>query len=161
MLFSLFAPPLPVGIAAPGFTLPDQDGHQVTLSALRGKNVILVFYPADDTSVCTRQLCEFRERWALVLEKNAVLFGVNPAPAGKHSQFRNRYSLPFPLLVDTRQRVGAAYHARGFVPRRTVYLVGPDGVIRYARRGKPEPEEVLAAVPDQTFRAIIGDRQPR
>ena len=145
MLFSLFAPPLAVGSAAPDFTLPDQDGNEVTLSSLRGKNVVLVFYPADDTTVCTRQLCEFRERWPLVLGKNAVVFGVNPATASKHAAFRNRYNLPFPLLVDAGQKTGEAYHTRGLVPRRTVYLIGPEGTIRYARRGKPEPEEVLAA----------------
>jgi peroxiredoxin Q/BCP len=145
MLFSLFSQPLAVGSAAPDFTLPDQDGNQVTLSSLRGKNVVLVFYPADDTTVCTRQLCEFRERWPLILGTNAVVFGVNPAAASKHAAFRKRYDLPFPLLVDAGQKTGEAYHTRGLVPRRTVYLIGPEGTIRYARRGKPEPEEVLAA----------------
>jgi peroxiredoxin Q/BCP len=145
MLFPLFARPLAVGGAAPDFTLPDQDGNHVALSSLRGTNVVLVFYPADDTTVCTRQLCEFRERWSLVLERNAVVFGVNPAASAKHVAFRTRYNLPFPLLVDAGQKIGEAYHTRGLVPRRTVYLIGPDGTIRYARRGKPEPEEVLAA----------------
>lgn len=118
----------------------------VTLSGLRGRNVVLVFYPADDTSVCTKQLCEFRDRWALVKQKNTVVMGMNPAKGASHSKFRERYELPFPILIDRGQKVGAAYRARGLVvPRRTVYLIGPDGVIRYARRGKPEPEEVLAA----------------
>jgi peroxiredoxin Q/BCP len=145
MFSSLFAPLLAIGSAAPDFTLPDQDGNEVRLSALRGKNVILVFYPADDTTICTKQLCEFRERWSSVVEKNAVVFGVNPASASKHAKFRSRYNLPFPLLVDKGQKVGGAYQTRGLAPRRTVYLIGPDGTIRYARRGKPEPEEVLAA----------------
>jgi peroxiredoxin len=60
----LFSSPLAVGTVAPDFSVPDQDGNRVTLSALRDKNVILVFYPADDTSVCTRQLCEFRDNLA-------------------------------------------------------------------------------------------------
>jgi peroxiredoxin Q/BCP len=142
----IFSKPLRVGALAPDFTLPDQDGNDVTLSALRGRNVVLVFYPADDTTVCTKQLCEFRDRWPLVQQKNAVVLGMNPAKAPSHAKFRDRYQFPFPILVDRGQKVGAAYHARGLVvPRRTVYLIGPDGLIQYARRGKPEPEEVLAA----------------
>ncbi len=142
----IFSQPLPAGSLAPDFTLSDQDGNLVTLAALRGRNVVLVFYPADDTSVCTRQLCEFRDRWPLVQQKNTVVLGMNPAKAASHAKFRDRNQFPFPILIDQGQKVGAAYHARGLVvPRRTVYLIGPDGVIRYARRGKPEPEEVLAA----------------
>lgn len=143
-MISLFSQPLAVGTPAPDFTLPDQDGKVVTLAGLKGHNVVLVFYPADDTSVCTKQLCEFRDRWPLVQQKNAVVFGMNPGK--KHRQFREKYELPFSLLFDPGQKVGASYRARGLVvPRRTVYLIGPDGTIRYARRGKPEPEEVLAA----------------
>lgn len=145
MLDWFFAQPLPVGAVAPDFTLPDQDGQPVALSSLRGKNVVLVFYPADDTTVCAKQLCEFRDHWPQIADKNAIVFGVNPGKPSSHRKFRQRYSFPFPLLVDTRQRVGQAYHSRSFVPRRTVYLIGPDGKIRYARRGKPDPAEVLAA----------------
>jgi peroxiredoxin Q/BCP len=145
-LLRLFSPLLSVGSSAPDFSLPDQEGNIVTLSGLRGRNVVLVFYPADDTSVCTKQLCEFRDRWALVQQKNTVVLGMNPAKSASHAKFRDRFQLPFPILVDRGQKVGALYHARGLVvPRRTVYLIGPDGVIRFARRGKPEPEEVLAA----------------
>ena len=140
-----FSSPLAVGAPAPDFSLSDQDGNQITLSALRGRNVVLVFYPADDTSVCTKQLCEFRDRWALAQQKNTLVFGVNPAAAKKHTRFRDRYQFPFPLLVDTGQKIGSLYRTRSLAPRRTVYLIGPDGVIRYARRGKPDPEEVLAA----------------
>ena len=118
----------------------------VKLSDLRGsQNVVLVFYPADETTVCRQQLCEFRDRWALAREKNTLVFGVNPQNAESHAKFRNRREFPFPLLVDRGQRVAALYHANGLVVKRTVYLIGPDGVIRYARRGKPEPDEVLAA----------------
>lgn len=114
------------------------------LSALRGTNVVLVFYPADNTSVCTKQLCEFRDAWPAVKAHNAVVFGVNPAR--RHSEFRERHKLPFPLLYDQAQKVAKLYRADGwFVPKRTVYLIGPDGVIRYAQRGKPSPDEVLAA----------------
>ncbi len=143
-MIDLFSQPLAVGTHAPDFALPDQDGKLVTLAGLKGRNVVLVFYPADDTSICTQQLCEFRDQWPLAQQKNTVVFGVNPGK--KHTQFRDKYQFPFPLLFDKGQRLGAAYRARGLVvPRRTVYLIGPDGTIRYARRGKPEPEEVLAA----------------
>jgi peroxiredoxin Q/BCP len=143
-MIDLFSQPLSVGTSAPDFALPDQDGKLVTLAGLKGRNVVLVFYPADDTSICTKQLCEFRDQWPLAQQKNTLVFGVNPGK--KHAQFREKCQFPFPLLLDKGQKVGAAYRTRGLVvPRRTVYLIGPDGTIRYARRGKPEPEEVLAA----------------
>lgn len=146
MLEWLFSKPLAVGTPAPDFSVPNQDGSRVTLSALRGKNVVLVFYPADDTSVCTQQLCEFRDSWAAVQAANAVVFGVNPARGTRHDQFRKKHKFPFPLLVDEGQKIARLYHADApFVPKRTVYLIGPDGLIRYAKRGKPEPAEVLAA----------------
>lgn len=142
----LLGAPLAVGRKAPDFTARDQSGAAVTLSALRGRNVILVFYPADDTAMCTKQLCEFRDSWAAVGTKNAVVYGVNPAQSGKHEQFRKKYNLPFPLLVDEGQKIAKAYNSGfSFAPRRTVYLIGPDGTIRYAQRGKPLPSEVLAA----------------
>jgi peroxiredoxin Q/BCP len=145
MLDWLFSDPLSVGTKAPDFTLPDQDGKTVSLAALRGKNVVLVFYPRDETSVCTKQLCEFRDQWADVEAKNAVVFGVNPQDAASHAKFREHRKYPFPLLTDEGQKMGEAYHTRGLIVKRTVYLIGPDGVIRYAKRGKPEPDEVLAA----------------
>src|SRR5436190_1944428 len=142
----LFSKPLAVGTPAPDFSIPDQNGSRVTLSALRGKNVVLVFYPADDTTVCTKQLCEFRDSWAQAQAANAGVVGVNQARGTRHESFRQKHSLPFPLLVDHGQEVARKYNAKGLgVPRRTVYLIGPDGVIRYARRGKPDPAEVLAA----------------
>ena len=141
----LFSDPLPTGSKAPDFTLPQQDGKSVSLSKLRGKNVVLVFYPGDDTPVCRAQLCEFRDQWGQARKRNALVFGVNPAGAGSHSKFQEKYHLPFPLLVDAGQKVAALYRANGLFVKRTVYLVGPDGAIRYAKRGKPDPAEVLAA----------------
>jgi peroxiredoxin Q/BCP len=145
MLSWLFSEPLAVGQDAPDFTLRDQDGTAVTLAALRGKNVVLVFYPADETTLCTKQLCEFRDNWGLAQSKDAVVLGVNPGDETKHARFRANHGFPFALLADPGQRVGALYRAKGFIVKRTVYLVGKSGKIRYARRGKPVPEEVLAA----------------
>lgn len=145
MLDWLFSKPLPPGEPAPDFSLPDQDGNTVSLASLRGHNVVLVFYPGDDTTVCRRQLCEFRDRWTRAAEKNTLVFGVNPQNAKSHDRFRAKSNLPFPLLVDAGQKVGELYRTRGLIVKRTVYLIGPDGVIRYASRGTPAPDEVLAA----------------
>lgn len=145
MLSWLFSNPLPVGTPAPGFTLPDERGGSATLSSLRGQNVVLVFYPADETTVCRKQLCEFRDDWEMVKAKKTVVFGVNSGSAVSHSAFKKAHSFPFPLLVDSGQKVARLYSAHGLIIKRTVYLIGPDGVIRYAKRGKPLPEEVLAA----------------
>jgi len=145
MLSWLFSDPLAPGTSAPEFSLPDQDGNTVTLASLRGKNVVLVFYPGDDTAVCTKQLCEFRDTWAFAKQKNAVVFGVNPQSTESKSKFQKKYDFPFPLLSDRGQQVGERYHTRGLIAKRTVYLIGPDGVILYAKRGKPTPAEVLAA----------------
>lgn len=141
----LFSDPLPIGTRAPDFSLPRQDGKSVSLSKLRGKNVVLVFYPGDDTPTCRKQLCEFRDQWEKARERNVQVFGVNPGSAGSHLKFQQKFKFPFPLLVDTGQQVAALYHANGLFVKRTVYLIGTDGAIRYAKRGKPDPSEVLAA----------------
>jgi peroxiredoxin Q/BCP len=141
----LFSDPLPVGSPAPDFSLPTQNGTAVRLSTLRGKNVVLIFYPGDDTPVCRKQLCEFRDQWQQARERNTEIFGINPKNAESHRKFQEKYQFLFPLLVDTGQKVAAQYHANGLFIKRTVYLIGPDGTILYARRGKPDPTEVLAA----------------
>jgi thioredoxin-dependent peroxiredoxin len=145
MLSWLFSAPLAVGQDAPDFKLRDQDGNLISLAALRGKNVVLVFYPADETTLCTKQLCEFRDNWARAQAKDAVVLGINPADEARHARFRANHNFPFPLLADPGQQVGALYSAKGLIVKRTVYLVGRSGKIRYARRGKPIPEDVLAA----------------
>jgi peroxiredoxin Q/BCP len=141
----LFSKPLAVGTVAPDFALPDDSRQVVRLSELRGRNVVLVFYPGDETPVCRRQLCEFRDNWEKARAANTLVFGVNPQKAESHARFRQRNGFPFPLLVDAGQRVAACYKAKGLIVRRTVYLIGEDGVLRYAKRGKPPVEEVLGA----------------
>lgn len=144
---SLFSStPLTVGAIAPDFTLRDQDGNAVTLSSLRGRNVVLVFYPRDRTPVCTKQLCEFRDEAELTASRNTLVFGVNPGGEGSHASFRDSQKLPFPLLVDEGSRVAEMYRAKGLLwTIRTVYLIDKNGVIRFAQRGKPAPAEVLSA----------------
>jgi thioredoxin-dependent peroxiredoxin len=143
MLGWLFSEPLPVGTAAPDFTLPDDTGRPVRLSDLRGHDVVLVFYPGDDTPTCTKQLCEFRDGWGEAQARGTAVFGVNPWSRERHEKFRRKFGLPFPLLVDRGQKVATLYHANGVWIKRTVYRIGPDGVIRFARRGMPSPGEVL------------------
>jgi peroxiredoxin Q/BCP len=140
----LFDKPLEAGTPAPEFTLPDQNGSPVALSALHGRNVLLIFYPGDDTPVCRRQFCELRDSYHTLREKGVAVLGVNPQSASSHAGFREKHGLSFPLLVDAGQRVARLYHCSGLFVRRTVYLIGPDGRIRYARRGKPSVDEALA-----------------
>ena len=116
----------------------------VSLAALRGHNVVLVFYPGDDTAGCRWQLCKFRDRWAGAQEKNTLVFGVNPQSAESHAKFIGKSRLPFPLLVDQGQKTGALYKTKGLIVRRTVYLIGPDGIIRFGQRGMPDPDQVLS-----------------
>ena len=145
MLSWLFSDPLPVGADAPDFHARDDSGREVTLSALRGRYVVLVFYPGDDTPTCTKQLCQFRDQWSQAIASGVEVFGVNPRNARKHAEFRKKFQFPFPLLVDEGQKVAQAYHANGLIVKRTVYLIGRDGRILFARRGMPDVGEVLAA----------------
>lgn len=145
MLSWLFSDPLPVDAAAPDFSAADDSGRTVTLAALRGRYVVLVFYPGDDTPGCTKQLCQFRDNWSQATAQGVEVFGVNPQNARHHTSFRKKFRFPFPLLVDERQIIAQAYHANGLIVKRTVYLIGPDGKILFARRGMPDPSEVLAA----------------
>jgi peroxiredoxin Q/BCP len=140
----LWSDPLLPGTQAPDFSLPDESGHMVRLAKLRGRNVVLVFYPGDDTTLCTKQLCQFRDDWSEAKDRQVEIFGVNPQGADKHSSFRRKFNFPFPLLVDIGQKVGQLYHTNGLIVKRTVYLIGPDGTIRFGKRGVPPPREVLS-----------------
>lgn len=141
----LFSDPLQPGAQAPDFTLADESGKTWTLSSLRGNNVLLIFYPGDDTPVCTRQLCQVRDRWDRVLAKNVAVFGVNPCNSRSHASFRRNHNFPFPLLVDAGKTVADLYNAGGLIVKRTVYLIGPDGKIAFAQRGTPDIDDVLQA----------------
>ena len=141
----LWSDPLSVGTPAPDFSALDDHGHPTRLYNLRGHNVVLIFYPGDNTSVCRTQLCEFRDHWRQAKHRNTLVFGVNPGKAASHISFREKNNLPFPLLIDEGRAIARAYQCNGLIVKRTVYLIDPKGVIRYAQRGKPFVEEVLAA----------------
>ena len=147
MLMWYLSSPLAPGTPAPEFTLPDNWGETVSLSGLRGKYVVLVFYPCDDSTTCIKQMCEFRDRWGFMIDYGVEVFGVNPMSQNSHEDFREKYCLPFRLLVDRGQKIAAAYKARGLIVRRTVYLIGPDGKILFSRRGRPSPIELLEHIP--------------
>jgi peroxiredoxin Q/BCP len=145
-LEAYFGGPLDVGSPAPDFEAEDQTGKKVKLSALRGSPVVLVFYPGDDTPGCTRQLCEFRDRWSAYTAAGVAVFGVNPQGAASHTKFATKFKFPFPILVDQGARIARDYHAGGRLVRRTVYGIGRDGRVAFAQRGMPSPDRVLAAL---------------
>ena len=92
---------LKVGDPAPDFEAQNQEGETVRLSDLRGRRVVLYFYPKDNTPGCTTQACGFRDQYPAFGEKNTVVLGVSTDNARSHQRFRERYNLPFPLLVDS------------------------------------------------------------
>ncbi len=87
-----------------------------------------------------------RDNWDRLLAADVAAFGVNPQSSGSHAGFRRKHQFPFPLLADRGQKVAGLYHANGLFVKRTVYLIGADGAIRFARRGMPSPDEVMAAL---------------
>ncbi len=100
---------LEVGTVAPDFTLPDQDGNQVSLKSFRGQKVVLYFYPKDNTTGCTKQACNFGELFPQFREKGAVVLGVSKDSVASHKKFQEKYNLPFTLLSDTELKVLQAY----------------------------------------------------
>jgi peroxiredoxin Q/BCP len=100
---------LKVGDPAPDFSAVTDDDTTLTLAALRGKKVILYFYPKDDTPGCTAQACGLRDSYPLIEEKNGVVLGVSPDSAKSHLKFRLKYNLPFTLLADTEHIIAEAY----------------------------------------------------
>ncbi|HEU0074170.1 MAG TPA: thioredoxin-dependent thiol peroxidase [Dehalococcoidia bacterium] len=98
-----------VGDQAPDFETVDDQDNRVKLSDLRGKRVVLYFYPRDDTPGCTRQACGFRDNYASVEGKNSIVLGVSPDDAESHQAFKSKFSLPFPLLVDADHSIAEAY----------------------------------------------------
>ena len=99
-----------VGDAAPDFETVDDQNNRVKLSDLRGKRVVLYFYPKDDTAGCTRQACGFRDAYGNVEEKNSVVLGVSPDGVESHQAFKSKNSLPFPLLVDEDHAIAESYN---------------------------------------------------
>ena len=150
-------PPQP-GDLAPDFTLPDQGGQPVSLADLRGKTVVLYFYPKADTPGCTTQACGVRDHRPDYESANAVVLGVSPDPVKKVAKFDDKYGLGFPLLADEDHSVAEAYgvwvqksmYGRTYMGNeRSTFVIGPDGVIKDVfRKVKPaqHDEQVIAAL---------------
>jgi peroxiredoxin Q/BCP len=147
------------GKAAPAFTLTDGTGKTVSLKDFAGKDVILYFYPKDDTPGCTKEACGFRDAWSDLKKKGVVVLGVSADGAASHQKFAAKYKLPFPLLSDPDRAVMTKYGAYGEkmmygkkvtgVIRSTVWI-GADGKVKkhWARIASAEkhPAQVLAAL---------------
>lgn len=101
------------GDKAPEFSSVDQYGNQITLDSLRGKKVILYFYPKDDTPGCTAEACNLRDNYSELLNKGYFIIGVSPDPIAKHKKFADKFELPFPLLPDSEKQIINAYGVWG------------------------------------------------
>jgi peroxiredoxin Q/BCP len=147
------------GTPAPPFTLEDQGGRQVSLQDFAGRNLILYFYPRDDTPGCTKEACAFRDAWSDLQDLGVAVLGVSADDAASHTRFAAKYRLPFTLLSDPGHTVMTAYGAYGpktmygkqvvGVIRSTVWI-GPDGRVRRhwprVTNAEAHPDKVLAAL---------------
>jgi peroxiredoxin Q/BCP len=142
-----------VGDTAPDFTLQDQHGDDVSLSGLKGKTVVLYFYPKADTPGCTTQACGIRDHRADYDMANAVVLGVSPDPVKKIAKFDDKYGLSFPLLADEDHAVAESYgvwveksmYGRKYMGNeRSTFVIGPDGVVQQVfRKVKPGEHDEL------------------
>lgn len=156
---AISASSLTEGQAAPSCSLALTGNQKVDLASYRGKkNVVLYFYPKDDTPGCTKEACAFRDNFAAFKKRGAIVLGVSPDPVKAHDKFVEKFKLPFPLLADVDKKIVGAYGVWGeksFMGRkymgtyRVTFLIGPDGRIKKIwPQVKPEEHaaEVLAAL---------------
>jgi len=142
------------GSPAPDFELESDGGETVRLSDLRGKPVVLYFYPKDDTPGCTKQACGIRDEYARFREAGAVVLGVSSDTQAAHARFKEKYGLPFTLLADPEKAAGEAYgvtkEGSNSFERSTFVIDAEGNVARIMRRVKPDEhaEQVLAALAD-------------
>jgi peroxiredoxin Q/BCP len=127
------------GEKAPDFTANDQNGQTVSLSDFKGKDVILYFYPKDDTPGCTAEACSFRDNYQSLLSKGFAVIGVSIDDEKSHKKFEKKYSLPFPLIADPDKKIVEEYglwveknmYGKKYMgTARTTFLIGPDGIIK-------------------------------
>ncbi len=147
------------GKPAPAFTLRSDTGEEVSLETLRGRPVVLYFYPRDDTPGCTAQACGIRDAWSEFERRGAVVLGVSPDDERSHAKFKEKYGLPFTLLADEDHEVAERYGVwvekeyagrRYMGVERSTFLIDADGnVAKVMRRVKPDSHaaDVLAALP--------------
>ena len=140
-----------VGQQAPAIDLPDGNGERWQLSRLRGKIVVLLFYPGDETPVCTKQLCSVRDHWEEYQAAGAEVIGINSDSVDKHRRFATNHQLPLRLLSDAAGEVTRAYGMNSFIgTKRGVVVIDKAGVIRYRRTVvpifRPTDDEILTAI---------------
>ena len=145
------------GDKAPAFSGKDQDGKKVTLSELKGKKVVLYFYPEDDTPTCTIQACNLRDNYALLKKEGFTILGVSPDEEKKHKKFEAKYDLPFTLVADPEHTIIDKYgvwgekilYGRKYMGlHRTTFLIDEKGIIRkiFLRpKNKQHAEEIVQA----------------
>lgn len=140
---------LKVGDEAPDFTLPDEEGNLVHLRDLRGKRVVVYFYPMDDTPGCTLQACGFRDAYPQIQERNALVLGISADGRDSHQAFKSKYELPFTLLVDADHQVALAYgtwnEEKGY-PRRSHFVIDEEGRLADAQLGVSANNSVQLAL---------------
>ncbi len=139
---------LQIGDRAPDFGLPDTHGNQIQLSDLKGKRVVLFFYPRDNTPGCTKEACGFRDAYADYQARDLVVLGISTDDAKSHAKFVTKHDLPFPLLCDVGGTVAEIYESYGlkkFMGKeylgisRTTFVIGVDGTIeKIYRKVKPD-----------------------
>jgi peroxiredoxin Q/BCP len=134
-----------VGDNAPDFTLPSQMGDNVTLSEYFGKkNIVLYFYPKDETRGCTREACEFRDRYDVFTSLGAEVLGVSSDTLESHKSFATHHGLPFLLLSDEDGKVRKLYgvpSTMGIIPGRVTYIIDKKGVVRHVFSSQFQPEK--------------------
>ena len=147
-------PKAAINSAAPDFSLPDGDGKQWRLSDHRGKVVVLLFYPGDETPICTRQLCSVRDRWEDYVATGAEVVGISTDSVESHQKFSEHHQLPLRLLSDRNGEVSKLYGARSLIPgkvARSVFVIDPKGVLRHA---DIRPLGLFRPKDDETIKAI-------
>lgn len=140
--------------AAPDFSLLDGEGQQWSLSAHRGKVVVLLFYPGDETPICTRQLCSVRDRWEDYVATGAEVVGISSDSIESHKKFAAHHNLPLRLLSDADGTVSRLYGARSLIPgkvARSVFVIDATGVLRHSDIRplglfKPKDDATLEAI---------------
>ena len=145
---------LSVNQSAPDFTLKDGNGDDWRLSDQRGKVVVLLFYPGDETPVCTRQMCSVRDRWDDYLATGAEVVGISGDSVESHKNFAEHHKLPLRLLSDSERAVAKLYGAESFIPgrvARAVFVIDPKGILRYRDVRpiglfKPKDDATIAAI---------------
>lgn len=143
-----------VGENAPDFTLRDGDGNDWTLSDYRGKTVVLLFYPGDNTPVCTKQLCSVSDNWDEYSKTDAEIVGISTDSVDSHKGFSAKYDFPFPLLADEKGEVIEKYRVKSWLPgraARAVIVIDKSGKIAYHKVQtisllRPDDADILKAI---------------